>query len=95
MSEIPGYQEKANCIEFKKANFLQAPFNDASLVFINATAFLGETWDDISKCVEQIKPGSLIITTSKVLTSDLFVCLYVTKVAMSWGIVDAFIQRRL
>ncbi|WP_065240049.1 MULTISPECIES: methyltransferase domain-containing protein [Legionella] len=95
LSERPGYLEIASCIDFKKGDFLQIPFDDASLIFINATAFFGEAWQTISKSVEQIKPGSLVITTSKALTSNLFACLRTTKVAMSWGIVNAFIQQRL
>lgn len=95
LKELPDYFEKAKCIEFKKADILQTHFDDASLIFINATGFFGDSWLGISKCIEQIKPGSLVISTSKALSSELFTCLRVTEVAMSWGIVKAFIQQRL
>ncbi len=94
LKEIPDYLEKTKCIEFREADFLQARFDDATLIFINATGFFGETWTAASKCIEQIKPGSLAISTSKPLSSNLFVTLRVTQVEMSWGIVDAFIQQR-
>jgi hypothetical protein len=95
LRQISGYQEKANRIEFKQGNFLEVQLLDASLIFINATAFFGETWRAISRQLEQIKPGSLVVSTSKALHSPLFVTLTVTQVTMSWGIVDAFIQQRL
>jgi Histone methylation protein DOT1 len=95
LRQIPGYQEKANRVEFKQGNLLEAQFSDASLIFINATAFFGKTWHRISKQVEQIKPGSLVISTSKPLDSSQFLTVTVTQVKMSWGIVDAFIQQRL
>jgi Histone methylation protein DOT1 len=95
LRQIPGYQEKANRVEFKQGNLLEAQFSDASLIFINATAFFGKTWDLISKQAEQIKSGSLVISTSKALDSSVFLTVTVTQVKMSWGIVEAFIQQRL
>ncbi|HHF7347457.1 TPA: hypothetical protein ACPSKE_000617 [Legionella feeleii] len=91
---IQDYEAKATRIEFMKRNFLETNFADANLIFINATAFFGETWLAISKLVEQIKPGALVITTSKALRSDLFTLEAVTQVKMSWGIVKAYIQQR-
>ncbi|KTD38510.1 putative methyltransferase [Legionella nautarum] len=95
LKKLPDYFEEAKHIEFKKADILQTRFDDASLIFINATGFFGDSWLAISKCIEQIKPGALVISTSKSLSSELFICLRVTQVAMSWGIVNAFIQQRL
>lgn len=95
LKELPDYFEKAKCIEFKKADILQTRFDEASLIFINATGFFGDSWIAVSKSIEQIKSGSLVISTSKSLSSELFTCLRVTQVAMSWGIVNAFIQQRL
>lgn len=95
LRKIPDYLEKADRIEFRQGDFLEAQFNDASLIFINATAFFGETWLAISKHVEQVKPGTQVISTSKTLRSNLFITSKVTQVTMSWGIVDAFIQERL
>ncbi|CDZ76045.1 Histone methylation protein DOT1 [Legionella massiliensis] len=88
------YQENGSCIEFKNNDFLQVELTDASLVFINATAFLGEVWLAISKHLEQLKPGALVISTSKPLRSKQFLTIHKTKVAMTWGIVSAFIQQR-
>lgn len=95
LQEIPDYIENAGRIEFKQGDFLHTPFADASLIFINATGYFGDTWVKISKCIEQITPGSLVLSTSKALSSNAFICLQKTQIEMSWGIVAAFIQKRL
>ncbi|KTD07604.1 hypothetical protein [Legionella jamestowniensis] len=90
-----GYQEKAKHITFIKDDFLNCQFSDASLVFINATAFFGGHWLAISKHLEQLQPGSVVISTSKALVSPLFITRKVTAVNMSWGVVNAFIQEKI
>ena len=92
---IPGYLTKAACIEFHQGDIRETFFSEATLIFINATTFFGETWLAISQQVEQIKPGSLVITTSKALQSKKFTITRLTQVKMSWGIVEAYIQERL
>jgi hypothetical protein len=95
LREIPEYQAQADSIAFINGDFIKTELSDASLIFINSTTFFGETWELISKHLEQIKPGSLVISTSKPLHSASFIILRKTEVAMSWGIVFAFIQRRI
>lgn len=94
LKNIPDYQSKAERIEFRQDNLLEAQFGDAHLIFINATAFFGETWLTISKLVELVKPGTLIITTSKAFCSPLLTIIRVTQVKMSWGWVKAYIHQR-
>ena len=94
LKNLPEYKEKADCIEFKNENFLSTNLKDATIIFINSTTFFGNTWNTLSQHLEQINPGSLVISTSKPLHSQGFVTLVKTRVAMSWGVVSAFIQRR-
>lgn len=94
LKSIPEYKEKADCIEFKNENFLNTNLKDATIIFINSTTFFGKTWNTLSKHLEQINPGCMVISTSKPLHSKGFVTLHKTKVAMSWGVVSAFIQKR-
>ncbi|KTD18023.1 methyltransferase domain-containing protein [Legionella jordanis] len=94
LSQLGSYQDLAKHIEFKLGNLLETPIEDASLVFINATTFFSDTWLAISKHLEQIKPGALVISTSKSLQSNLFQTVRETRVEMSWGVVKAFIQKR-
>ncbi|WED43031.1 hypothetical protein [Legionella cardiaca] len=94
LKQIPAYQEKASRIQFILGNFLDKNLNEASLVFINATAFFGEHWLAVSRHLEQLNPGALVISTSKALQSAEFITTKVTLVRMSWGLVKAFIQQR-
>lgn len=91
----PAYAKKANRLEFIQANFLTSPLHDANLIFINATSFFGDTWQAISRQLEQTQPGTVVITTSKTLCSSLFKRCKSTIVKMSWGFVEAYIQQRM
>jgi SAM-dependent methyltransferase len=90
---LPEFAEKASTIVFRNENFLDADLHDATLLFINATAFFGETWRALNKHLLHLPADALLISTSKPLCEEHFVILKQTKVAMSWGIVDAFIQQ--
>lgn len=89
------YQAIADSIQFIQGNFLNEEFTSATLIFINSSAFFGQTWQDISIKLEQVCPGCRVITTSKPLASALFKAEEETLVSMSWGVVKAFIQSRI
>lgn len=91
---LPAYQERAACIEFRQGNFLASDFKDGNIVFINATAFFGKTWTFIQQILLTMPKGTQIISTSKPLQAEDFRLIKKTRVAMSWGVVDAFIQER-
>lgn len=95
LSNHLAYHQKASHIEFQCKDLLKTHFADATLLFISATAFLGQTWLSISKHMEHVKPGTLVITISKTLNSPLFKTNRSTLVIMSWGITKAFIQERI
>ena len=86
------YPSKANATHFFNADFLSMDIHDATLVFVNSTAFFGETWLAINQHLKQLSPGTLIITTSKKLSDEGFVVKQVTTVQMSWGLVKAYIH---
>lgn len=94
LSALSDYHDKAERIEFISGNFLEQTINDASLVFINATAFFGDLWYHLSAHLEQLQPGSVVISTSKALVSSKFLVTKITVVQMSWGPVQTFIQER-
>ena len=92
LESLVGCQEKAKAIHFINGNYLHADFNDATLIFINATALFGDTWIEINQRIEQICPAATIITTSKKLTSHFFEVKRTSIVQMSWGPVRAYIH---
>lgn len=95
LKKTPGYAAKAKHIELRQGDFLNDHFKDATLIFINATAFFGDTWTAICALLETLNASTVVITTSKAVKSNLFTLVRVTKVQMSWGVVDAYIQQHL
>lgn len=95
LSCIPGYAFISETVAFFHADLLTATLRDATLIFINATAFFGETWMNITSFLEQnTTENVLVISTSKALKSSLFSIIKTVTVQMSWGVVTAYIQTR-
>lgn len=95
LAALAEYADKAQVIELLQTDFLNVPLSDASLVFVNASAWFGEFWEKTSHHLEQLKPGAIVISTSKALVSNAWQTIHITPVKMSWGIVNAYIQQRL
>ena len=94
LKKLTGYQAQSKALHFINADFLNVDFSDATLIFINATAFFGESWVSVHQALRQLKSGTIIITTSKQLPSEAFIVIKKTRVQMSWGTVDAYIHQR-
>lgn len=95
LSSFPKYMPASKIIHFFHDDFLHANFNNATLVYINATGFLGETWIAISDRLTQTPACTTVISTSKALKSSAFIVTKITAVQMSWGIVKAYIHQRI
>ena len=93
LHQLPGYNSRS--INFIHDDFLHTDFSDATLIFINATAFFGETWSSIHQHLCKLKSGTVIVTTSKKLPADCFTVKIQTTVKMSWGLVSAYIHQRI
>ncbi|KTC64751.1 putative methyltransferases (plasmid) [Legionella adelaidensis] len=94
LGQIEGFSEKAARIQFSNTDFLQANLQEATLIFINATAFINPLWDKLVHRLEHASTAKIIITTSKSIKSDHFTLLKKTRVAVSWGVIPAFIYVR-
>lgn len=88
------YKQKANTICFINDDFLNTDMRDATLIFINATAFFGETWVTLNQQLDNLNTGTRVITASKKLLSPSFIILETIPVQMSWGVVLTYIQQR-
>jgi precorrin-6B methylase 2 len=96
LAQYPQYQLVSQSIQFTQGDFLSHPLQEANLLFINSTAFLGDYWQEISQHLEQeLNPGTRVISTSKALRSPAFQLEHNTLVQMSFGGVQAFIHQRL
>jgi precorrin-6B methylase 2 len=91
LAQWPAYNDIAQRIHFIEGNFLSIDFSDATVVFINATALIGETWDLLVRRLERLDAGTIIITTTKMLKSDYVLLKKTLPIQMSWGIINAFI----
>jgi hypothetical protein len=73
-------------IHFVNADFLAVDITSADILFINATAFLGEYWDNIVDYLSNhLRKGTRLIVTSKSLPSPCFTLYKQTICLMSWG----------
>lgn len=91
----PDYQENVQKVVFVCDSFLNINLADATVIFIAATGLFGDTWEQLNHRLEQLSHCPIIITTTKKLLSPQFKVLHQTRVQMSWGIVNAYIQRSL
>lgn len=72
-------------IKFYNQNFIKADFSTANILFINATCYSIECWDELMKKFSQLANGARIIITSKKIDSPLFKQIYSGSHLMSWG----------
>ncbi|WP_157737801.1 methyltransferase [Legionella waltersii] len=91
---IDGYQCIQDKISFIQGNFLDINISDATLVFINASTLIGNSWNSLIKRLESTSSINTVITTTKPLKSGVFTMVNATCVEMSWGVVNAYIHHR-
>ena len=94
LAALKNYTEQAKRIHFILGDFLEANLTEATLVFINSTAFFGPIWENLCAKLDQLPQLNTVITTSKTLSCTHFTVTAHTKVEMSWGVVFAYIHTR-
>lgn len=94
LAKYPDYQQQAKKILILQDDILEADLNEATLIFINSTTFLGTIWEKISLRLSNLSQLQTVITTSKALPNADFSLINTTELQMSWGVVLAFIHAR-
>lgn len=94
LAAMQHYAEKAKKIEFILGDFLEVDLKDATLIFINATTFIGSIWENLSSRLIDLPQLHTVITTSKELITNNFFLIKSTQIQMSWGVVRAYIHTR-
>lgn len=94
LTSIKNYCGNTHKIQFIQGDFLESDLTEATLIFINATAFFGPLWEKLSEKINNLPHLQTVITTSKILESSHFHVTTRTKVEMSWGVVFAYIHTR-
>ena len=95
LEQHPDYCHRETLIDLIHANFLHVPMNDATLIFINSTAYFGETWEKLNQQLEAMPHLTTVITLSKPLCCSGFVTTQTTRINVSWGEVQAYIHQRI
>lgn len=94
LTSMENYSEHTHKIQFILGDFLESDLSEATLIFINATAFFGPLWEKLNEKINHLPHLQTVITTSKKLESAHFHVTTRTKVEMSWGVVFAYIHTR-
>lgn len=80
-------------IDFILSDFKVANLDEATCIFINATALFDSTWQEMSLIFELLQKLEYVITVSKIVKSSKFTVLSKTSVQMSWGIATVYIHK--
>lgn len=94
LAKNPLYLEKAKKMQIIQGNILDIDLSDATLIFINATTFVGAFWHQLCSKLNQLPHLKTVITTSKAMVDADFTLIHQTQVPMSWGVAFAFIHQR-
>jgi SAM-dependent methyltransferase len=78
-----------------EGSFCDFDWSDGDLVFANSTCFSDELMGEVSRLAGRLKPGAIVVTFTKGMTSPHFELLERKRYAMSWGPATVFIHRRL
>lgn len=89
---LPG---KTLQIQFIHNDLLHESITDADVVFINATCYQGELWQQIQGKLLQLKAGARLIVTTKILDIGGFVLQHQNFYLMSWDLCRVSIYERI
>lgn len=82
-------------MQFYQTDMLAHDWSDATVVFVNATAFVGEFWLQVEARLTALAPGTLVIVTSKKLSDAFFTCRLSSYGLMSWGMNSVAVYERI
>lgn len=82
-------------IQFIAGDFLECAFQDADIIFLNATAFSDTTWQQILVKLKSLKSGTQIVITTKLLPEAYFAKKYQGMELMSWGYASTYIYEKI
>lgn len=80
--------------QFRCEDFLSADLRDATILLINATAFLPDVWEPLLVKLLYLKSGTKVIVTSKLLPAEAFIMRYGALEKMSWGAANTYIYEK-
>lgn len=88
------WQDKLNRVQFHLGDMFSLGFQNADIIFINATCFQLEHWRQLEEMFIQLKPGTRIMMTTKYLNEPHFIMTHSQQYEMSWGYARVSIFKR-
>lgn len=82
-------------IEFYSQNLLDISFEEADIVFINATCYIDDFWLAVREKIDQLKVGARIILASKRLKGEQYALIDAQIAVTSWGNSSVFIYKKI
>ena len=82
-------------INFIAQDLVSTYFLDADIIFVNATCYIGELWDNLQEKIHQLKIGSRIILASKRLPNEQYILIDSQIAITSWGTSSVFIYKKI
>lgn len=93
LKKLKNYQDKATRMKYIRGDFMSTDFNEATLIFVNATGFISPLWDNLSTRIAESRCQT-VISTSKPIEHENFRVTHKLQTPMSWGPATVFIQER-
>lgn len=75
-------------------DFLTTDLANATILLVNATAFMPDVWEPLLVKLLSLKAGTKVIVTSKLLPAEAFIMRYGALEKMSWGPANTYIYEK-
>ncbi len=89
------YPQKNFNIHFVQSHILQADFSDATILFLNGSAFFGILWQRIIEKLKTLPVGARLIVTTKCLDESYFKLEHHGGHLMSWGLAAVSVYKKI
>lgn len=84
-SEYEALQQSDKFIEFIHGDFLELDISDADVIFMHSTCFPDYIWEKLNPKLDNLKPGTCIITVTRTIESSNLHHLKSKEFGMAWG----------
>ena len=88
-------EKQKQTIEFRRGDIRDADFSDGDIFYIHCTCFQPELMTKLSMRLEELKPGTLLLMTTKTLSSTKYEIRKSDIAQMDWGRTPVFLLEKI